>query len=63
MTLKEFLDYRGESPFHFSQRVFIAFNTVKKLYNGGSVRIDTAKKIVRVTGKKVSLEDLGYGSK
>ena len=62
MTLKEYLDSLNESPHHFSKRVFLSFNTIFKLYNGGKVRIDTAKKIVRVTKRNVTLKDMGYES-
>lgn len=60
MNFKEYLDRRNEKPKHFAIRAKLSENTIYKLYKGEQLRIDTAKRIVRVTHGEVTLADLGY---
>ncbi len=57
---KEYLDNKGVSPLAFRKACLLSLNTIYKLYRGEKVRIDTAKRIVRVTKKEITLEDLGH---
>lgn len=58
---KEYIDNSKQTPFSFAKKSFISFSTIKKLYNGGNVRIDIAKRVVRAAKKDLTLGDLGYG--
>lgn len=52
-----------ESAYDFAEYARINLSTIYKIINGGSMRKDIAKRVVRVTKKKVTLEELGYGLK
>lgn len=58
---KAYLSKRNESPFSFSKRSGLSVLTVYKLYKGGTIRRDTARKVVRHSNKELSLQDFGYG--
>lgn len=58
MTFKEYLDREKLTPYKFAKKSYIAFNTIKKLYSGGCVRIDVAKRLHRITGKEVPIEKM-----
>jgi len=60
MNFKDYLDSRRETPCAFAKRANLSQVPIYKLYKGGSIRKDTAKRIYRVTKKDVSLESLGY---
>ena len=55
---KLYLDSRQESAYEFFRRTGIAINTVYKLVRGDPVRIDVAKKVVKVTKNRLTLEDV-----
>lgn len=63
MTFKEYLDSRDETVYAFHKATRISWVTVMRLYKGGNVRKDIAKRIQRATKKKVTMEEMGYGEK
>jgi len=58
MTFKEYLDSIGESQRHFAKRVFLADNTVYRLYKGEPVKVKIANKVVRACKGHVQLNEI-----
>jgi hypothetical protein len=66
MKLKEFFEglekHYGITVFDFCSMKKLTYNTVKKYLNGEPPTMAVAKKIVKATGGKVTLKDLGLNS-
>ena len=61
--LGRYLNDRNESAYDFEKYAKINIVTIYKVLNGKTIRKDVAKRIVRVTKKFITLEDLGYAPK
>lgn len=62
---QEWIDSGEESCSSFSRRTHISYITVLKAYHGESIRIDTARRMVRYSKKKnskkqLTLKDFGF---
>ncbi len=62
LSFKEYLTSVNMIPSDFAIKSKLANATIYKLCRGGKVRIDTAKRIVRVTKGAITLEDLGHSA-
>ena len=66
MKLKEFFDGLQEdydiSAYEFCLMKKLTYNTIKRYLEGESPTTGVAKKIVKATGGKITLKDLGCNS-
>ena len=60
-ALGKYLLAKGETAYDFLSYSKLDLVTIYKAIKGNKVRIDTARRIVRVTKGAVTLEDMGYG--
>lgn len=54
---------KEESAYDFAKYARISVLTIYKILQGKDIRIDVAKRVVRVTKKELKLEDFGYETK
>ena len=60
--LGQYLLAKNESAYDFEKYAKIDIVTIYKILNGKPIRKDIAKRIMRVTKKRVTMEDFGYVS-
>lgn len=61
--LGKYLASINETAYDFTKYARVNLATIYKILNGGQIRKDIAKRIVRVTKKQLTLEDFGYVTK
>lgn len=58
--LGRYLLSKGESAYDFYKRSKLSLTTIYKMLRGDVVRIDTARRVVRVTKKELVLDDIDH---